>query len=240
MDFGENGLQAVGRTHAFVGAIALAEHVAGAAQQRDAAEAANRSKTDFLAKVSHELRTPLHGILSYTRFGLNEVEDGDRTELRQFFENVQHNADTLLNLVNELLDYSKLEAGQMSLTLAKCSLDGLVETVVDEFRSLCAEKDVHIQYAAAKEEIHVAADAERFKQVLRNLLSNAVKFSPPGGTVHIRIRGASSSRLSAFATKVPASRRMTSSMSLTSSSNPAARRRSSAAPDWGWQSAGRS
>ncbi len=103
---------------------------------------------------------------------------------------MQHNADTLLNLVNELLDYSKLEAGQMSLTFAKCSLGGLVETVVNEFRSLCAESDVHIQYAAANEEIYVAADAERFKQVVRNLLSNAVKFSPAGATVHIRIRGA--------------------------------------------------
>ncbi len=190
VDFGEKGLRLLD-AHTLLSAQShLLSTSRALAQQRDAAEAANRSKTDFLAKVSHELRTPLHGILSYTRFGLNEVEDGDRGELRQFFENVQHNADTLLNLVNELLDYSKLEAGQMSLTVAKCSLGGLVETVVDEFRSMCAEKDVHIQYAAANEEIYVAADAERFRQVVRNLLSNAVKFSPAEGTVHIRIRGA--------------------------------------------------
>ena len=78
----------------------------------------------------------------------------------------------------------------MLLTFAKCSLGALVETVVDEFRSMCAEKDVHIQYAAANEDIYVAADAERFRQVVRNLMSNAVKFSPTGGTVYIRIRGA--------------------------------------------------
>ena len=190
VDFGRNGLRLLD-AHTLLSAQShLMSTSRALAQQRDAAEAANRSKSDFLAKVSHELRTPLHGILSYTRFGLTEVEGGDRAELRQFFENVQHNADTLLNLVNELLDYSKLEAGQMSLTFAKCSLGGLVETVVDEFRSLCAEKDVHVQYAAAQDEIYVAADAERIKQVVRNLLSNAVKFSPAGGTVHIRIRGA--------------------------------------------------
>jgi signal transduction histidine kinase len=191
VDFGEKGLRLLD-AHTLLSAQShLMSSSRALAQQRDAAEAANRSKTDFLAKVSHELRTPLHGILSYTRFGLNEVDGGERAELRQFFENVRHNAETLLNLVNELLDYSKLEAGQMSLTLAKCSLAALVETVVDEFRSLCAEKDVHIQYTAANEELHIAADAERFKQVVRNLMSNAVKFSPAGGTVYIRIRGAS-------------------------------------------------
>jgi signal transduction histidine kinase len=190
VDFGDNGLRLLD-AHTLLSAQShLLTTSRALAQQRDAAEAANRSKTDFLAKVSHELRTPLHGILSYTRFGLNEVDDGERTELRQFFENVQHNAETLLNLVNELLDYSKLEAGQMSLALTKCSLAALVETVVDEFRSMCAEKDVQIQYLPANGELYVAADAERFKQVVRNLLSNAVKFSPAGGTVYIRIRGA--------------------------------------------------
>jgi signal transduction histidine kinase len=158
------------------------------AQQRDAAESANRSKSEFLAKVSHELRTPLHGILSYTRFGLNEVEEGDRGELREFFENVQYNAETLLNLVNDLLDYSKLEAGHMSLKLEKCPLGGIVEDVVGEFLSMCAEKDVHIRYRATGAELYVAADAERLKQVVRNVLSNAVKFSPPGSTVYVRVR----------------------------------------------------
>jgi signal transduction histidine kinase len=190
VDFGEQGLRLLDAHTLLSAQSQLLSTSRALAQQRDAADAANRSKTDFLAKVSHELRTPLHGILSYTRFGLNEVDDGERAELREFFQNVQHNAEMLLNLVNELLDYSKLEAGHMSLALEKCSLGSLVDTVVDEFRSLCAEKDVHIQYIAPNEDVYVAADDERFKQVVRNLLSNAVKFSPPGGMIHVRLRGA--------------------------------------------------
>ena len=86
------------------------------APDRLAAEAqeAAQAKSAFLANISHELRTPLHGILSYSRFGLNEAGTAEREELHDFFHNVNHCADNLLHLVNDLLDLSKLEAGRMS------------------------------------------------------------------------------------------------------------------------------
>ena len=105
-------------------------------EQRDAAEAANRSKSKFLANISHELRTPLHGILSYARFGETEAIEGDREELQEFFQNVGQSAETLLRLVNDLLDLSKLEAGRMVYEFQPGSVNELVEVVVNKFRSL--------------------------------------------------------------------------------------------------------
>jgi signal transduction histidine kinase len=158
------------------------------ADQRDAAEAANRSKSEFLANISHELRTPLHGILSYARFGIDEAEAGDRGELRGFFDNVGRSAEALLDLVNDLLDLSKLEAGRMRFDLQATCLDALIEVVVDEFRSMIARKEIRIRYRRPDETTIVLADEDRFKQVIRNLLSNAVKFSPDKSTVHVAAR----------------------------------------------------
>ena len=155
------------------------------ADERDAAEAANRAKSEFLANISHELRTPLHGILSYARFGVDEADAGDRGELREFFDNVGRSAETLLDLVNDLLDLSKLEAGRMTFDLQPTSMDIPIELVVDEFRSMIARKDTCIRYCRPEETMIVLADEERFKQVIRNLLSNAVKYSPSGGTIHV-------------------------------------------------------
>jgi len=157
-------------------------------QQRAAAEAANHSKSEFLANISHELRTPLHGIASYARFGKDEAGDGDRGELRQYFVNVEQCVDSLLLLVNDLLDLSKLEAGRMRYDFARASLGDLASAVVDEFNSTCAGRNLAIRYVPADADTTARLDPERFKQVLRNLLSNAVKFSPDGGRIVVRLR----------------------------------------------------
>ena len=157
-------------------------------EQRDAAETANRSKSEFLANISHELRTPLHGILSYARFGLNETVTAEQGELHEFFHNVDHCAENLLHLVNDLLDLSKMEAGRMTFEFRRADVSELVEVVIDEFRSLCAEQKVEIRYERPDEATTTMVDPDRIQQVVRNLLANAVKFSPPSGAICVRLR----------------------------------------------------
>ena len=165
------------------------------AESKDAAEAADRAKSEFLANISHELRTPLHGILSYAKFGLSEAATAQRDELHEFFHNVDHCADNLLRLVNDLLDLSKLEAGRMSFDFRRADLGELVELVVDEFRSLHSKQEVEIRYQGPEHPIAAAVDPNRIQQVVRNLLSNAVKFSPPWGIVDVRLRRAGKTAL---------------------------------------------
>ncbi|MFZ5829598.1 MAG: ATP-binding protein [Planctomycetota bacterium] len=157
-------------------------------EQRQAAEAANRSKSEFLANISHELRTPLHGICSYARFGRDEVDSAQREELLDYFVHVEQCADTLLRLVNDLLDLSKLEAGKMRFDLRHAQLAELAISVVDEVSSICAERNVTIEFVPPDEQAEVLVDPDRIKQVLRNLVSNAVKFSPEGSRVVVRLR----------------------------------------------------
>jgi signal transduction histidine kinase len=93
----------------------------------------------------------------------------------------------LLRLVNDLLDLSKLEAGRMSFNFCLADVGELVEVVIDEFRSLSAEQKIKIHYDRPEETLTTMVDPDRIQQVVRNILGNAVKFSPPSGTISVRL-----------------------------------------------------
>ena len=154
---------------------------------KDAADQANLAKSDFLANMSHELRTPLHGILSFARFGVQRFEKVERAKLLTYFERIESSGNTLLKLLNELLDLSKLEAGAMELALGQVELHSLVFDVVEEYAALVREKNLSIQTPHDSSHAIVWADRQRLAQVIRNLLNNALKFTPGGGTITVSV-----------------------------------------------------
>lgn len=154
---------------------------------KEAAEEANAAKGDFLANMSHELRTPLHGILSFARFGVQKVESAERAKLGQYFTRIVAAGNTLLKLLNELLDLSKMEAGLLTLDCAPVDLCDVLDCISDEYASLIREKRLELALTIGDRPAMVFGDRDRLTQVVRNLFNNAVKFSPEGGTIDVCI-----------------------------------------------------
>ncbi len=164
----------------------------GLIRARAAAEAAMRAKSLFLANISHELRTPMHGILSFARFGVRDAATADRQELQENFEHIEACGDSLLTLLNDLLDLSKFEAGRMSFQFDEVSLADVADEAADQFASFVQERQLSLDVEADPEAPPVLADRLKVLQVFRNLLSNAARFTPPDGRVTIRVEPAGS------------------------------------------------
>ena len=166
---------------------AVRERTSELQAEKDRAEMANRAKSEFLANIAHELRTPLNCILGFSTLGLERLESEQFSRLGRYFTQIQQNGQTLLTLLNDLLDLAKLEAGKMSFNMKPWDVYTLTVMLIDEFEALLSEHNLTLQYAPPPEPVVAMLDSQRFMQVLRNLLSNAVKFSPPGSTITITL-----------------------------------------------------
>ena len=154
---------------------------------KEQAEVANQAKSEFLANMSHELRTPLHSILSFASFGIKKYSTVQPEKILDYFNRIKRSGTTLLSLLNNLLDLSKLESGRAVLTFEPTDLVMLVDSVINEFESLLSERNLSIQCEVLEFDREVTLDVDKIKQVLRNLLDNAIKFSPEGGIINVAI-----------------------------------------------------
>jgi len=161
------------------------------------AEASNRAKTEFLANMSHELRTPLHSILSFASFGTKKYTNAKPEKLLDYFNRIKKSGQTLLELLNDLLDLAKLESRKVMFAFEPSDLGVLVRSVTNELDTLLSERNLSIRHEVSKFDGEVTLDIDKIKQVLRNLLNNAIKFSPEGGTIDVAVcRVASTVRVS--------------------------------------------
>jgi signal transduction histidine kinase len=160
------------------GSILRAKYEEALIREKQNAEAANRAKTEFLANMSHELRTPLNAILGFTGIIRDQLDNEDSREQVQM---VLSSGNALLRLINDLLDFSKAEAGTLALKASETRISRLLKFVNDTFLPEASEKGIELRVPLpALNDKHITADEGRIRQVLLNMVGNAVKFTHKG------------------------------------------------------------
>ena len=143
-------------------------------------EIANKHKSEFLANMSHELRTPLNAILGYTELIVDNIYGDVPDKIQEVLERVEKNGRHLLNLINDVLDLSKIEAGRLTLSLNEYSMQDIIQTVFTSVEALAAEKNLDLKVKMPGVLNTGKGDEQRIAQVILNLLGNAIKFTEQG------------------------------------------------------------
>jgi len=147
-------------------------------------------KSEFLSKMSHELRTPLTAILGFTDLLLDQHREFGAVKQHTFLTQVRSAGSHLLELINDLLDLAKVEAGKMEIDHARLGLAEVLAESVAVISGMADLKQITISVEVPDDDVVVIGDEKRLRQVVINLLSNAIKFTPPKGRVHVGLAGA--------------------------------------------------
>ncbi|OJH50446.1 PAS/PAC sensor signal transduction histidine kinase [Methanohalophilus portucalensis FDF-1] len=154
-------------------------------QSKILAEEANRTKSEFLANMSHELRTPLNSIIGYSQI-LDQNSSGNLNEKElKYLSNIFNSGSHLLDLINDILDISKVEAGKMDYEPEQINLSQTIKIVIGLVKPLAMKKSINLQFINTTDFFEISADNVKVKQILHNLLSNAIKFTPVNGEVKV-------------------------------------------------------
>ncbi|MEO0836607.1 MAG: ATP-binding protein, partial [Cyanobacteria bacterium J06642_3] len=158
------------------------QHSQALATAKNHAEIANRAKSEFLANMSHELRTPLNAILGFSQ--LMERDTNLSTQQRNSLGIINRSGEHLLNLLNDVIEMSKIEAGRTSLTITAFDLLLLLQTLQEMFQIRATAKNLSLQFDVARNvPQYISSDQGKLRQILINLLSNAIKFTQVGGVI---------------------------------------------------------
>lgn len=144
-------------------------------------EIANKHKSEFLANMSHELRTPLNAILGFTELIIDNIYGDVPDKIKDVLERVEKNGRHLLNLINDVLDLSKIEAGRLKLSISDYSMQSIIETAVTSVEALAIEKNLELSVRISDDMPMGKGDEQRISQVILNLVGNAIKFTDQGG-----------------------------------------------------------
>jgi PAS domain S-box-containing protein len=151
------------------------------------AEAANRTKSEFLANMSHELRTPLNSIIGFSDILLERIFGELNEKQLRYVNNISASGKHLLELINEILDLTKVEAGKMELHYSEFSINSVFEEVRAFFAPLAQKKSLEVTFSV-ESVTTLEADRGRLIQILYNLVSNAIKFTPDGGNISVNCK----------------------------------------------------
>jgi signal transduction histidine kinase len=168
--------------------IALARMLEDLEQKNLQLEQANRLKSEFLANMSHELRTPLNAIIGFSELLKDGLCGELNAEQQEFSSDIFSSGAHLLELINDILDLSKIEAGMMPMDIETVNLDSVLNSATTVIKERAASRRIDLRCNLESGLEPIEADARKLKQILYNLLSNAVKFTPDGGRVELSAR----------------------------------------------------
>jgi protein-histidine pros-kinase len=146
---------------------------------------ATRLKSEFLANMSHELRTPLNGIIGFSEFLIDEKPGPVNAKQKEYLNDVLNSGRHLLQLINDVLDLAKVEAGKMELVIETFPLRTVISEVTSVVRPMIKEKRLTLEVEIGDQLDNITLDQQKLKQILYNLLSNAVKFTNEGGRIQV-------------------------------------------------------